>query len=111
VLNSFGQRKLVVYDWQHSERKEFPLRTPYGSMSALSMCWSPDGKRLAAKVDSASSFYSVIIYDTDSWKPIADWPSGFVGSSSVLAFSKNGRLFQLMGGEINSLDVTALKGL
>lgn len=110
VLNSFGQRKLVVYDWQHSERKEFPLRTPYGSLSALSMCWSPDGKRLAAKIDSPS-FYSVIIYDADSWKPIADWPSGFVGSSSILAFSKNGRLFQLMSGEINSLDVIALKGL
>jgi hypothetical protein len=28
-----------------------------------------------------------------------------------LAFSKNGRLFQLMSGEINSLDVKALKGL
>ena len=56
-------------------------------------------------------FYSVIIYNTDFWKPIADWPSGFVGSSSILAFSKNGRLFQLMGGEINSLDVKALKGL
>ena len=79
VLNSFGQNKLVVYDWQRDERKEFPLRTPYASSSAYSMCFSPDGKRLAAEINTYPS--SVIIYETEfleahcrlalwsSWKP------------------------------------------
>lgn len=109
ALNSFGQNKLVVYDWQRGERKEFPLRTPNASSSAYSMCFSPDGKRLAAEINTYPS--SVIIYEASSWKPIADWPCGAVGSRSILGFDKKGKLFQLMDGEINSLDVKALKGL
>jgi hypothetical protein len=109
VLNASDQRKFVVYDWQHGERKEFPLRTPYASFSAYSMCWSPDGRRLAADINTYPS--SLIVYDAISWKPIAEWPCGAIGSGSLFAFNKEGRLFQLMDGEVNSLDVTALKSL
>jgi WD40 repeat protein len=38
VLNGFGQRKLVVYAWRRGGRSEFPLRTPYASSSAYSVC-------------------------------------------------------------------------
>lgn len=109
VLNTFGRRKLTVYDWQPGERKEFPLRTPYASSSAGSMCWSPDGKRLAAFVDTYPS--AVIIYDSVTLKPIANWPCGAIGSHSIFAFNKAGILFQMMDGKINSLDITKLRAL
>jgi hypothetical protein len=108
VSYAFGQRKLVVHTWQRGQRNEFPLRTPYASSSAYSMCWSPDGKRLGANIDTYPS--SVIIYDTIAWKPIAEWPCGEIGSSSEYVFNKEGRLFQLIDGEVNCLDVKALGG-
>lgn len=109
ALNSFGQSKLVIYDWQRGERKEFPLRRPYASNSAYSLCWSPDGQQLAAFVDTYPC--NIIIYDTTFFKPIANWPCGAIGSTSIFAFNKEGRLFQMMDGVINSLDVTKLKPL
>ena len=109
ALNSFGQNKLVVCDWQRGGRKEFALRTPYASNSACSLCWSPDGERLAAFVDTYPC--NIIIYDTTFFKPIANWPCGAIGSTSIFGFNKEGRLFQMMDGVINSLDVTKLKPL
>lgn len=109
VLNAFRQRKFVVYDWKLGERKEFPLRTPYASSSAYSMCWSPDGKRLAAHVDTYPS--SIIIYETTTWKPIAQWKCGAIGSNSEFVFNKEGNLFQVMDGEISCLRVARLKEL
>jgi len=107
VMTAFGQRKLVLYDWQRGERREFPLRVPYASFSAYSMCWSPDGKRLAAYIDTYPS--TVIIYDSVNFKPVANWPCGAIGSHSIFGFNKEGRLFEMMDGGINSLDVTKLK--
>jgi WD40 repeat protein len=108
ILNAFGQRKLVVYAWRRGERSEFPLRIPYASSSAYSMCWSPDGKRLAADIDTYPS--SLIIYETSTWKPIADWPCGAIGTASEYVFNKQGTLFQLIDGEVHSLDAAALRG-
>jgi WD40 repeat protein len=107
VLSGFGQKTLVVHTWQRGERREFRLRTPYASASACSLCWSPDGRCLAADVDTYPS--SVIIYETATWKPIADWPCGAVGSGSEYVFTKKGRLFQLIDGAVNCLDVNVLK--
>jgi WD40 repeat protein len=107
VINGFGWRKLIVYDWQRSKREEFPLRTPYASSSAYALYWSPNGNRLAAYIDTYPS--SVVIYETTSWKPIANWPCGAIGSGSEFVFNSDGILFQLMDGQVESLDVTSLK--
>jgi hypothetical protein len=73
------------------------------------LCWSPDGKHLAACVNTYP--WTVIIYETDTFKPISNWPCGAIGSYPIFAFNKNGELFQMMDGVIHSLDVKKLKAL
>jgi WD40 repeat protein len=109
VLNAFGQKKLVVHDWTRGKRRELPLRTPYASSSAYGLWWSPDSKKLAAYIDTYPA--TLILYETASWKPIANWPCGAIGSSSEFAFTKDGVLFQLMDGQVNSLDARKVKSL
>jgi WD40 repeat protein len=108
VVNGFGYRKLIIYDLQRSEREEFPLRTPLSS-SAYALHWSPNGKRLAACINTYPA--SVLIYETTSWKPIAEWACGAIGTGCEFVFNKDGTLFQLMGGEFHSLDVSTLNSV
>jgi hypothetical protein len=109
ALTGFGQRKIVVYDLRNNSQEEFPLRTPYASISAYSLCWSPDGKKVAAYIDTYPS--CVIIYDAVSWKPIARWQCGAIGTRSLFAFDFKGILFEYMDGTLISLDVNSIKEL
>jgi hypothetical protein len=109
VMTSFGSKKLIVYDWQHGRRKEFPLRTPYPSGSAGALFWSPDGTKLAAYIDSDPA--TVIVYETTLWRPIANWPCGASGSRSLFGFNKAGVLFQMIDGEVNLLEVNRVKAI
>ncbi len=106
ALSRFGQEHLVLFKWRTGERKEVYLRNSQG---AYSVYWSPDGKRLAAYVDSYPA--SILIYDTTTWKPIARWNCGRIGESSEFIFGKDGTLYQIIGNEINALDVISLKHL
>jgi hypothetical protein len=105
-LSRFGSENLVLFKWRTGERREVRLRN---SQSINSVYWSPDGKRLAAYVDTYPP--SIIIYDTTSWKPIAQWGCGRIGQSSEFSFGKGGTLYQILDNEINALDVTSLKRL
>ena len=106
ALSRFGQGKLVLFQWRTGERKEVSLRNSQGDYSVY---WSPDGKRLAAYVDTYPA--SIIIYDTTSWKPIARWDCGRIGQGSEFTFGNSSILYQIRGNEINALDVSSLKRL
>jgi hypothetical protein len=69
--------------------------------------------RMSSRVEHAVNTYpaSIYIYDTTTWKPIAQWDCGRIGESSEFIFSKDGTLYQRRGNEINALDVTSLKRL
>ena len=68
--------------------------------------WSPDGKRLAAYVDTYPA--SIIVYETKSWKPLAQWCCGQIGAHSEFVVTKDGKLLQLMEGQISSLDLDTI---
>ncbi len=106
ALSRFGTEKLVLFKWRTGERKEVQLRNSGDSYSVL---WSPDGKRLAAYVDTYPA--SIIIYDTANWKPIAHWECGTIGFGSEFSFGSNGTLYQIRNNELNALDVQSLKSL
>jgi len=104
ALSRFGTEKLVLFKWRTGERREVVLRTSNGFYSVL---WSPDEKRLAAYVDTYPA--SVVIYDTSSWKPIAQWQCGKIGFGSEFSFGSDGLLYQIRNNELNALDVPQLK--
>jgi WD40 repeat protein len=104
ALSAFGRETLVLYKWRTGERQEIRLRNSPGTYSVL---WSPDGRRLAAYVDTYPA--SIYIYDIATWKPIAQWDCGRIGEGSSFVFQTNGMLLQIRGNEINALDVAALK--
>ena len=64
---------------------------------------------MAAYVDTYPP--SIYVYDTVKWKPLAQWNCGQIGSDSKFAFSNDGLLLQFHDGDINALDLAALKGL
>jgi hypothetical protein len=109
VLCHWPERKLEIWNWRSGSKTQVPLRVPYASGSAYSMHWSPDGKRLAAYVDTYPA--SIIVYETASWKPLAQWCCGQIGGHSEFVVRRDGKLLQLMGGQINSLDLTAIKSV
>lgn len=109
VLALCQRKQLEIWNWKKGEKLRVPLRVPYASGSAYSMCWSPDGKRLAAYVDTYPA--SIIIYETKSWKPLAQWCCGQIGSHSQFVVKQDGTLLQLMDGRINSLDLTSIKSV
>jgi len=104
ALSRFGRKELVLLRWRTGERKEIPLRNSQG---AYAVYWSADGKRMAVYVDTYPA--SIYIYDTTTWKPIAQWGCGRIGESSEFIFGTDGALFQIRGNEINALDVASLK--
>jgi len=108
VLYRWPERKLEFWNWRQGKKLQVPLRVPYGSGSAYSMYWSPDGNRLAANVDTSPA--SVIVYETKNWKPLAQWSCGIMGPSKFLV-KQDGKLLQLMAGQINSLDLTAIQSV
>ncbi len=107
ALSRFGTDKLLLFKWRTGERKEIPLRN---SQSNYSVCWSPDGKRLAVYSDSTYPA-SILIYDTASWKPIAHWNCGQIGQGSEFSFGQDGTLYQIRNNELNALDVSRLKSI
>jgi hypothetical protein len=109
ALSGGREKKLVMYDWQADERKEVPLRLPYAGSCAYALYWAPDGKRVAAVVDGYPP--SVFVYDSSTWKPIAQWSCLGMGEMPNFTFTKDGVLVQLRGAEINALDVVGLRGL
>lgn len=109
ALSTFGHRGLVLYDWRAEQRKEVPLRVPYASGSAYSMFWSPDGKRLAAYVDTYPA--SIIVYETSTWKPLAQWRCGEVMAHSEFGFDGDGTLLHLRDHDLSGLNVTKLKSV
>ena len=106
ALSRFGRENLVLFKWRTGERKEIRLRNSQGTYSVY---WSPDGRRLAAYVDTYPA--SIIIYDTTSWKPIAEWDCGRIGQGSEFCFGKDGTLYQIRNNELNALDVPRLNNL
>jgi hypothetical protein len=106
LLSHWGEKKLDLWNWKKEERVQVPLRGPYASGSASSLHWSPDGKRLAAYLDTYPS--SIVIYETKNWKPLAQWCCRQFRGSSQFVVKPDGNLLQLSGGQINGLDLTAI---
>ena len=103
-----NQGRFILWDWQKKERDEFPLRIPRASLSAQSMYWSPDGKWLAANVDTYPS--SIVIFETTTWKPVAHWASGKIMSAARFGFRNDGVFLELMDHDISGLDMTKSEG-
>lgn len=109
VLCEWPGKKLEIWDWRKGEKSQVPLRVPYASGSAYSIHWSPDGTRIAAFVDTYPA--SIIIYDAKSWKPLAQWACGQIMGHSEFIVKQDGKLLQLTGQQINSLDLTAIRSV
>jgi hypothetical protein len=108
IMSEFGDNTFSLLEWRTGKRKVVPLRGASGASSAYSMYWSPDGKRLAAYIDSYPA--SILVYDTATWKPLAQWCCDEIGGSSKFAFATDGLFLQKRGNDINALDVSELKG-
>jgi hypothetical protein len=98
----------ILWDWQMKTRDEFPLRLPRASLSAPFLYWSPDGKWLAANVDTYP--YSIVIYETATWKPVAHWPCGKIMSAARFGFRNDGVFLELMDHDILGLGLTKSEG-
>lgn len=107
ALTTFGRSGIDLLDWKTGSRSDVPLRN---SQNIYSVCWSPDGKRLAVYSDSTYPA-SILIYDTASWKPIAHWNCGQIGQGSEFSFGQDGALYQIRNNELNALDVSRLKSV
>jgi hypothetical protein len=105
-LSQFANESLILFRWRTGERKEVQLRN---SRWTYSVRWTPDQKKLAAHVDTYPS--SVIVYDTTSWKPIAQWNCGRIGERSEFILNPQGVLYQVREHEINALNISALKSV
>ncbi|MGH7951107.1 MAG: WD40 repeat domain-containing protein [Limisphaerales bacterium] len=105
ALSKFGTKNLWLLKWRTGEKKEVALQAPNTITSVL---WSPDGKRLAAHVDSWPA--SIIVYDTSNWKPITHWKCPYPdGIYYEFFFGNNGDLYQVRGKELNAIDTSGLK--
>jgi hypothetical protein len=71
------------------------------------MYWSPDGKRLAAYVDTYPA--SIIVYETSTWKPLAQWRCGEIMAHSEFGFDSDGTLLHLRDHDLSGLNLTKLK--
>ncbi len=112
ALSIFGQKKLLLWNWQKGTTNEIPLRTPYGSFPhAYAMFWSPDRTRFTAYMDSASSAHIVVCYDALNWKPLAQWQYGDPMSTAKFDFTSDGRFIGMRGRELSYLDVKSLSEL
>ena len=109
AFSVFGRKTLYIYDWRAGHIREVPLRCPYAASSAYALYWSPDGKLLAANVNTYQN--AIVIYDTTAWKPLAQWDCGALGPPLSYVFTKSGLLVQLRGAELDGLDTTGLKAL
>ncbi len=109
VFSPFGRRVLALFDWRAGQRHEVPLRLPYASHGTHSTYWSPDGKRLAAYVDSYPA--SIVVYETTAWKPLAQWRCGETGADSEVGFDSRGNLLYLRDHDLSMLDVARLKSV
>jgi hypothetical protein len=107
LLSIFGQKNLVILDWKKDSRQVVPLRGPYGTLSAYGLYCSPDGTRLAAHIDNGS----IVIYETVTWKPLAQWVCRTAGTHSDFAFDKDGTLFQITDDVINSLLTRSIQSI
>lgn len=95
---------LILWNVQTKTQEELPLRIPYASRSAIAMYWSPDGKWLAANVDTYPP--SIVIYETAAWKPVARWPCEQVMTAARFGFRNDGVFLELMDHAISGLDLT-----
>ena len=105
AISKFGTTNLTLFKWRTGEKKEVPLQTPNYFYSVL---WSPDGKHLAAHVNSWPE--SIIVFETDNWKPVArlkcPYPDGiyyeyFFGTDEIL--------YQIRGNELNAFNISKMK--
>ena len=103
VLSVFGEGNLRIWNWRTGGTREVPLRTPYASGNAYSLYWSPDGSRLAAYIDTYPD--SIVVYNTSTWKPLAQWCCGAIMSDSKFGVSKDGVLLQQRDHDLNGLDL------
>lgn len=99
---------LVLWNVETRARKEFPLRTPQGSNVASALFWSPDGKWLAARVNTYVS--SIVIYDTSYWKPSVQWPCGQIMALIRFGFRDDGVFLAIRDHDISGLELTKSKG-
>jgi WD40 repeat protein len=104
ALSKFGTKNLWLLKWRTGEKKEVALQAPDSITSVL---WSPDGKRLAAYVDSWPA--SIIVYETNNWKPIAHWKCPYPGIYYEFFFGSDETLYQIRGNELNAVDISQLK--
>ena len=95
---------LVIWDLPGKVRNESAMRLPDGSFAASSLYWSPDGKWLAARVETYPA--SIVIYETGGWKPVAQWHGEPNPSWSRFGFRNDGVFLQLRGHEILGLELT-----
>lgn len=108
ALSIFGNKKLLIWNWQKGTTNEIPLRTPYGSIPhAYAMCWSPDKTRFTAYMRSYSAL-NLICYDALNWKPLAQWQYGSPGGTAKFDFTSDGRFIGIRGRELSYLDVKSL---
>jgi WD40 repeat protein len=101
ALSRFGTTNLILLKWRTGEKREVSLQI---SNDIWSVLWSPDGKLLAAYVDSWPA--SIIIYETANWKPIARWKCGKAGIDSEFFFGSDEILYQIRGNELNAFDIS-----
>ena len=95
----------IIRDLHSKERKEISL--PAISPGIYSVLWSPDGKTIAARVGGGSS--SVVLYDTVTWKPLAQWQFGHPGTMSALGFENDGTLVGLIAGDLLGVDIDSIQ--
>src|SRR5204863_9364568 len=91
--------KFVIWNHRKKMRTSIPQRATAPQASAVGLFWSPDGQSLVAEANSEAG--SIFIYDTSSWKPLAQWlcPRPF-GSPSSFAFGHDGAFLQFVGGTL-----------
>ena len=104
AISKFGTTSLTLFKWRTGEKKEVPLQAPNYFYSVL---WSPDGKYLAAHVNSWPE--SIIVYETDNWKPVAHWECPRPGPYYEYVFGSSGNLYQILGGELKDFDISKMK--
>ncbi|MFZ1074011.1 MAG: WD40 repeat domain-containing protein [Verrucomicrobiia bacterium] len=106
ALSIFGQKNLLLWNWQKGMTNEIPFRTPYASFHADAMFWSPDKTRFAAYVDTYPA--SIVIYDALNWKPLAHWKCGQAMSDAKFDFANDGEFVELRDHDLTGLDMKLL---
>jgi WD40 repeat protein len=108
ALDVFGNRTLELWNWAKNSTETIPLRLPYGGFCAIQMYWSPDGTTLATLIQEAT--YSIVIYDTTSWKPLARRMVGPIVhiENQSFHYDTSGKLFQIDNGNPAYVDENAI---